>query len=156
MNSEVLDSAAALASVGGDPEFLCEIVGLIQAAWPTLLDYIRQDIAAGDLHALEADARLARAAAQYVSARRAYLAALQLQFLAMQRDLEGAKRISENLEEAVAKLQPVLSSLKKFHGSLPSPSSLGRQRRNSRARAESGVSFAPAKSSVVERGHIPQ
>ena len=36
-HAEVFDATLALNSVGGDSEFLTELVGLIRAAWPTLL-----------------------------------------------------------------------------------------------------------------------
>jgi hypothetical protein len=40
-NADVFDETQALNSVGGDREFLGEIVGLVKAAWPTLLADIR-------------------------------------------------------------------------------------------------------------------
>jgi len=124
-HSEIVDRESALASVGGDPEFLREIAGLIQAAWPTLLSEIRNDLAVGDLAALESHARLARAAAEYVAAKRAYMAAIQLQFVAMQKDLDGAKRVAANLEGEVARLQPALSNLQKsVSGPTPQPAHL--------------------------------
>lgn len=124
-HSEIVDRESALASVGGDPEFLREIAGLIQAAWPTLLSEIRNDLAVGDLASLESHARLARAAAEYVAAKRAYMAAIQLQFVAMQKDLDGAKRVAANLEGEVARLQPALSNLQKsVSGPTPQPAHL--------------------------------
>jgi len=111
-NAEVLDPASALASVGGDTQFLFEIAGLVQAAWPTLLGDIRKDLAAGDLAGVEASARLAKTAAEYVSARRTHESALQLQTLAHRGDLPGAQRATVHLEKEVAKLQWVLSNLK--------------------------------------------
>lgn len=109
---EVLDSACALASVGGDTDFLREIAGLVQAAWPTLLGNLRKDLAAGDLCALEADARLARVASEYVSAKRARASALQLQKMVGLGDLGGAHRATTQLEEEVAELQLVLATFR--------------------------------------------
>ena len=100
----VLDPTSALASVGGDADFLVEIAGLVRAAWPTLLSDLRKDLAAANFGALEADARLTRVAAEYVAAKGAYLAALQLQVMAVHRDLDGARRATENLEGEVGKL----------------------------------------------------
>ena len=74
-----LTLGVALSSVGGDYEFLTEIVGLAQAAWPTLLANIQSGMASGDLRAVETAARLAKVAAQNVSAKRAYESALQLE-----------------------------------------------------------------------------
>ena len=45
--AEVFDVGLALSSVGGDSEFLTEVVGLIHAAWPTLLADIREEMALG-------------------------------------------------------------------------------------------------------------
>jgi HPt (histidine-containing phosphotransfer) domain-containing protein len=118
-NLHVHDPVCALASVGGDPDFLREIAGLVQAAWPTLLGNIRVDLAAGDLCALETDARLAKAAAEYVSAGRAYMSALQLQMMAGQNDLPGAQQATANLEGEVARLQIVLSTIRNSGDSRP-------------------------------------
>lgn len=72
---EIFDAGEALSSVGGDAEYLTEVVGLMQAAWPTLLADIRKGMARRDLRAVEVTARLARAAAQNVAAKRAYASA---------------------------------------------------------------------------------
>jgi len=60
--TEVFDMGLALNSVGGDEEFLAEVVGLTQAAWPTLLTEMREAISRGDLRAVETGAPLAMAA----------------------------------------------------------------------------------------------
>jgi len=110
-HAEVFDAATALNSVGGDSEFLAEVVGLIRAAWPTLLAAIRQALAMGDLRAVERTARLAKAAARNVSAKRAYDSAEQLEALVGMKDLPAAQRASTSLEQEVEKLQVVLSTL---------------------------------------------
>jgi HPt (histidine-containing phosphotransfer) domain-containing protein len=114
---EVLDPDSALASVGGDADFLRDLAGLVLAAFPTLLGNISDALAAGDLAAVESGARLAKTAAESVSAGRVYMSALQLQMMSMQRNLEGAKQVSRNLEGEVAKLRPVLSMMGHFHRS---------------------------------------
>ena len=118
---DVFDPDSALARVGGDQEFLYEIAGLVRAAWPSLLEDIRTDLGARDFFAVEADARLARAAAIYVSARKAQDAALQLQSMAVEADLPGALRASAKLEEEVGKLQLVLTNFRQPKN-LPLPS----------------------------------
>ena len=77
--SEVFDVDMALSSVGGDQEFLTEVAGLVRAAWPTLLADMKQGIVVGDLRAVKARARLAKAAARNVSAKRAYECAHHLE-----------------------------------------------------------------------------
>jgi len=112
-HADVFDATRALSSVGGDSEFLTEVVGLIRAAWPTLLADIRRALAMGDIVAVERTARLAKAAARNVSAKRAYDSAVQLETLISVRDLPAAQRASTTLEQEVEKLQVVLSTLEK-------------------------------------------
>jgi hypothetical protein len=108
--AEVFDIGLALRSVGGDREFLTEIVGLTRAAWPTLLMDIREGISRGDLHAVETGARLAKAAARNVSARRAYETALQLHTMACKGDLQAALGAIARLEQEVEMLRFCLAT----------------------------------------------
>ena len=94
---DVFDLGLALSSVGGDHEFLTELVGLAQAAWPTLLAKIQSGMARGDLHAVETAAHLAKVAAQNVAAKRAYESALQLEATARQGDLHAVQSASMEL-----------------------------------------------------------
>jgi len=110
-NSEVLDHDLALASVGGDRDFLTEVAGLVQAAWPTLLGEIGQALAAGDLGAVQKTTRLAKAAARNVSAARAYESALRLEAAAQAGRLEDAREAGVNLEREVEKLKAALAGL---------------------------------------------
>ena len=107
-NAEVFNETQALNSVGGDREFLAEIVGLVQAAWPTLLADIRGGMAMGDLTAVQRATRLAKAAARSVAASRAYESALQLEAVTIRGDLSAAQRASASLEQEVERLQSVL------------------------------------------------
>lgn len=108
---EVFNVSLALSSVGGDQEFLTEMVGLTQAAWPTLLANIRGGLTRGDLPTVEKTARLAKAAARYVSARRAYEAALKLEAVAGKRDLPATQAASVDLEREVELLRLFLDTL---------------------------------------------
>jgi HPt (histidine-containing phosphotransfer) domain-containing protein len=107
-STEVFNEILALNSVGGDREFLTEIIGLIQAAWPTLLAEIRGGMAMGDIAAVQRSARLAKAAARNVSASRAYECALQLEMMTNMGDLSAAQRAIASLEQEVERLQSVL------------------------------------------------
>jgi hypothetical protein len=100
-----------LSSVGDDRDFLTEVVGLTRAAWPTLLADIREGMARGDLRAVETKARLAKAAAQNVSARRAYESALQLQTVAGKGDMQATQIALASLEGEVEILQFFLATL---------------------------------------------
>jgi hypothetical protein len=110
-NAEVFDVGEALKSVGGDREYLTEVVGLTQAAWPTLLTDIRNGVSRGDLGAVETGARLAKAAALNVSAKRAYKCALQLYRIACKRDLQAALSAIAALEQEVEMLRFRLAAL---------------------------------------------
>jgi HPt (histidine-containing phosphotransfer) domain-containing protein len=112
-NSEVLDRTLALASVGGDQEFLSEVAGLVQAAWPTLLAETRQALAAGDLGSAERTTRLVKAAAHNVSAGRAYESALRLEAAAHAGQLEAAREAGVQLEQEVERLKAALATLRK-------------------------------------------
>jgi HPt (histidine-containing phosphotransfer) domain-containing protein len=109
--AEVFDEALALHCVGGDREFLAEVVGLMQAAWPTLLADIQEAMDRQDLRGVETSARLAKAAARYVSARRAHESALQLETVAGKGDLPAAREASARLEQEAEILQLALSTL---------------------------------------------
>ena len=77
--SEVFDTTAVLESVGGDEEFLGELVAIFRAAWPNLLREIREALADEDLSAVEKTAHVLKITTQYLCARRAYLAAFLLE-----------------------------------------------------------------------------
>jgi HPt (histidine-containing phosphotransfer) domain-containing protein len=108
---EVFDRTLALSSVGGDGEFLSELVGLVHAALPAVLADIREGLAVGDLRAVAKNARLAKAAAEYVSARGTYESALQLESMVSKEDFQGAQRATANLEQEVERLESVLAEL---------------------------------------------
>jgi hypothetical protein len=101
----------ALSSVGGDEDFLAEIVGLTQAAWPTLLTELQNGVAQGNLRAVEATARLAKAAARNVCAGRAFDSALQLESMAHQGNLTAAQEALTGLEREVEILRFFLATL---------------------------------------------
>jgi hypothetical protein len=109
--AEVFDVGQALQRVGGDVEFLTEIVGLTQAAWPTLLTDIRDGVSRGDLRAVATSARLAKAAARNVAAKRAYECALQLCATACKGDLQAARNAIAALEQEVEMLRFCLATL---------------------------------------------
>ncbi len=109
--SEIFDVRRALESAGGDREYLAELVGLAQAAWPTLVENVRTGVARGDLRAVETAARVAKAAAQNVSARRAYEAALELVMSARNGDLQAAQMASVEWEREVELLRIFLATL---------------------------------------------
>jgi HPt (histidine-containing phosphotransfer) domain-containing protein len=110
-SSEILDRTAALASVGGDLEFLSELLGIFRAASPALLHDIREALVKVDLPALANAAHLVRVTAQNVAARRVYLAATLLEKMAACGELEGARHASSRLEKEMDQLKSALTML---------------------------------------------
>ena len=109
--SEILDSTAALAGVGGDRMFLLELLGIFRAASATLLDDIREALAKGDLSALADAAHLVKVTAQNVAAARVYAAATLLENMATSGELQGARQASLRLEEEMDYLKSPLRAL---------------------------------------------
>jgi len=110
-NPEVVDQRLALASVGGDREFLSEVAGLVQAACPTLLSDMGRALATGDLGAVERTTRLVKAAARNVSAARAYESALLVEAAARTGQLEAARAAGVRLGLELEKLKAALATL---------------------------------------------
>jgi len=116
---EILDRTAALAGVGGDREFLSELLGIFRAAWPTLLHDIREALVMGDLPALANAAHLVRVTAQNVAARRVYVAATLLEEMATCGELKGARETFSRLEEEMDHLKSALTTLASAVGRSP-------------------------------------
>jgi len=109
--SDIFDVGSALRSVGGDREFLGELLGLTQAAWPTLLADIHGGLERRDFGTVETCARLVKAAARNVSARRTYESALHLETMAHGGNLPAAQKAHMDLEREVDLLRFILGSL---------------------------------------------
>ena len=107
--SEVFDLRYALSALGEDREFLVELAGLFQAAWPSLRTDIREALAAGQLRIVEKSARLVEAAARNISAKKVCESARCLQTLAHQGALDSARSAGVSLEHEVEELMPHLS-----------------------------------------------
>ena len=112
INTDVFNLTLALQSVGGDWDFLTEVAGLVQAAWPTLLADLKESMAKGDLRAVETRARLAKAAARNVSASRTYECAREIEAMTAKGDLPAAQEAMAKLEEEATLLRLALSTLK--------------------------------------------
>jgi len=110
-DAEVLDSAMALSRVGGDLEFLMDVVGIVQAACPTLIRDIQRAIADRDLRTLKKATHLVKTAADDVSARRTYVCAIRIETLARYGEWEAAGEACSALEQEVNQLRPALAEL---------------------------------------------
>jgi HPt (histidine-containing phosphotransfer) domain-containing protein len=109
--SDALDRSLALAAVGGDSGFLAELAGIFEAACPTLLERIQRALAVGDLVAAAVAARLLRAIAENVSAKRVASVALECELLARQNSVAEAQAAHRVLLQEVERIQPVLDDL---------------------------------------------
>ena len=109
-SAEILDVERAMSRVGGDIEFLLEMVGIIRAACPTLSEEIRQAMARGDMVAVEKNAYLFRAAAENLSAQQTSSAALQLEKMAQRKALKSTREAWQELERELARLTPRLAA----------------------------------------------
>ena len=108
LSKEVFDRAAALSSAGGDPDFLIDLVGLFQAAWPTLRNDIELGLASADLRSVEQGARLAKVASQNIYALRVSESAARLVVGAREGSLAAAEAAFATLEFEVKRLIPHL------------------------------------------------
>jgi hypothetical protein len=85
--------------------------GLTQAAWPTLLADIRGGRARRDLHTVETIARLAKAAARNVAAKRASESPQHPEAMARQGDLPVVESARVDLDREVERLRIFLATL---------------------------------------------
>ena|SRR5215831_3713981 len=110
--TDVLDRSRALAAVGGDTGFLAELVGIFEAACPTLLERIQRALAAGDLVAAAVAARLLKTVAENVSAKRVASVALECELLSRQKSVAEAQAAHRALLQEIERIQPLLEDLK--------------------------------------------
>ena len=106
-----LDRAQALATVGGDTEFLAELVGIFEAACPVLLNDIQVALANADLTAAGWSARLLRVAAENIKACNVTRLAQLLETLAREKKPRASADTFRALQNEIARLKPVLGDL---------------------------------------------
>lgn len=111
-----LDEAAMLNGLGGDREFLSELIGLFLAASPTLLARIRAALAIKDRAEARRAARILRSALRSFAAERALNAAEVLEAALYQCPPEAATEAFFELEKQIACLSPALSRLERSRG----------------------------------------
>jgi len=110
--NDVVDITLALSSVGGDVEFLGELVAIAETAVPALLREIQKALSSGDFRAVEEGAQLIREAAHNLSAKNAYEAALALETRARDVNAEAAREAAQVLDEEISRLMPALATLR--------------------------------------------
>jgi two-component system, sensor histidine kinase and response regulator len=102
------DLKAALERVGGDEEFLNEVVALFRQDATRLLGEVRTAVAEGDAAGLRRAAHALKGSAGYVAARPTVEAARRLETIGAQGDLAKAASAFEDLEREFERLTSAL------------------------------------------------
>ena len=108
---DVLDQAAALAQMDGDPDLLAEMAGVLLQDCPRQLAAIRTAITHGDSKLLERTAHKLKGSLGIFGAKQAFEAALCLESMASEGDLIRAEEAFAVLEVALKRLTPDLEGL---------------------------------------------
>jgi CheY-like chemotaxis protein len=112
----VLDRAALLQRVGGDPATVEQVVGLFQDACPPALQTIREAFARGDAEGLAKAAHYFKSMVGSLAAPSAFAAALRLENAGLQADWTGAAESVAALETQVESLGGALAALRQEGG----------------------------------------
>jgi CheY-like chemotaxis protein len=109
---QVLDRAALLERVEGDPTLLAEMVKLFSQDSLRLLAAIREGLGRNDARAVERSAHTLKGALNNLSATAAATAAAHLEKLGCGGDLAGAKGACAALEQELERLKPALAEIR--------------------------------------------
>jgi len=106
---EPIDTASALARVGGNVELLKELVALFLKDLPALLTNLREAVVAGDAKAIERAAHKLKGSVGNFSAHPAFGAALKLEILGRDGRLSEAERVYAELEKEIERLKSAMA-----------------------------------------------
>ena len=112
-NVLLFDRAVALEQVAGDLELLREIAGLFLQDAPRWLADIKSGIARRDGDTLERAAHTLKGAISTFGVKSAHALALQLEQMGRGRNFTDAEAVGRQLEQEIARLQPVLEALQR-------------------------------------------
>ncbi|MEJ7731071.1 MAG: response regulator [Polyangiaceae bacterium] len=107
----LVDEAAALARVGGDPELLRELVGVFLAEVPGWLAELGKAMAAGDATSVRRVAHTIKGAVDNCGASSARASANRLEQLARDKQMAGAPAALDELAAELRRLDPALQAL---------------------------------------------
>jgi len=110
-SESAFDEAALLDSVGGDLDFLSELVGLFLAACPTLLHQIRAALVVNDFAAIGRPARILKGSLRSFPVGQATQAAEALEIAACRQQSVAATQAFELLEKWIDCLASALAHL---------------------------------------------
>ena len=106
---EPIDTASALARVGGNGELLKEMVALFLKELPTLMTNLREAVTAGDAKATEHAADKLKKCMGNFSAHPAFEAALKLEVLGRDGSLSDAEPVYAELEKEMERLKSAMA-----------------------------------------------
>jgi HPt (histidine-containing phosphotransfer) domain-containing protein len=109
------DEAALLRSVGGDIDFLAELIGLFLAACPTLLSQIRGSLASNNFAEARRSTRILRSALRSLTAESALKSIEALETALYQCQSAAATEAFRDLEKQIEGLNPAFLNLEKSH-----------------------------------------
>lgn len=106
--SRLFDLREVMDRIGGDKDFLAEIVEVFVADYPNQILSIREALAAGDAHIVERRAHSLKGAVGNFAATEAYDRAYELEKLGRAGDLTRAATVLASLEDALGELKDSL------------------------------------------------
>jgi len=106
-----LELPPKLAAFASDREFVRDLVAIFREESLPLLGEIGDCLARGNAEGVRVAAHTLAGALSYFTAGAAHDAAIRLELLGRTKKLEGAAAVHAELEEAVARLHPLLSAL---------------------------------------------
>jgi two-component system sensor histidine kinase/response regulator len=112
MDASVFDLSKALERVEGDLELLQEMADLFLEEYPHMLEEIGHAITAGDAQALQHAAHTLKGSVSNFAADKTTEASFVLEKMGRQQDLACAATALATLKQELARLTPVLLSLK--------------------------------------------
>jgi len=107
----VVDWEAAVSHFEGDVELLKEIAEMFLEESPVLMYQMREALNLGDCSALERAAHTLKGSVGNFAAKPAYEAALKVESVGRDNEMRHADKAYRRLEEEIARLKPVLTSL---------------------------------------------
>jgi len=108
---EPIDTASALARVGGDVEVLKEVAAVFLEELPESLRSLREAVTAGDAHAIERAAHKLKGSVGNFAAHPAFEAALKLEVLGRDGNLSEAEPAYLELEKEIIRLKSAMVNL---------------------------------------------
>src|SRR5207244_5442871 len=110
-SDQVFDADDLVIRLGNDSQLIRELVDLFLSSYPGRLEELKQSVAEGDARRTEFLAHSLKSSVGNFSAWAAFHAAERLEVLAKNSEMESATAACVELEQAIERLKPVLSTL---------------------------------------------